>query len=170
MLKNNIENALNDQMNFEYYSAYIYLSMAAYFDSINLPGFASWMRVQFQEEQFHGGKFAHYVAERGGRIVLDAIPKPQLEWESPLAAFETALHHEGIVTGRINEIVGLARQENDWATDSFLAWFVSEQVEEEATADGIVQQLKLVGDNGHALLMLDRELGARVFTPPASGE
>jgi len=167
MLKESIEKALVDQLNFEIYSGYIYLAMGAWFEDQDLPGFANWMYIQWQEEFAHAQKFVHYVQERGGRVIYDAIPKPPEEWDSPLAVFEHALEHEQIVTGRINERLALARAENDFATETFLHWFVEEQVEEEASADGIIKQLRRVGDSGHGLLMMDRELGARTFTPPA---
>lgn len=170
MLEAKMERALNDQIVAEMYSAYLYLSMAAYLQSEGLGGFATWMRAQFQEEQMHAFKLFDYVGERGGHVALGAIDAPQTEWESPLAVFEHTLEHERMVTGRINALVDLARDLSDHATDNFLRWFVGEQVEEEDTADSIRQQLKLIGDNGQGLLMLDRELGARVFTPPAGGE
>lgn len=170
MLDARMEKALNEQIVAEMYSAYLYLSMAAYLQSEGLSGFAAWMRAQFQEEQMHGLKFFDYVPERGGQVKLGAIDAPQTEWDSPLAVFEHTLEHERMVTGRINALVDLAREISDHATDNFLRWFVSEQVEEEDTADSIRQQLKLIGDNGQGLLMLDRELGSRIFTPPSGEE
>ncbi len=167
MLTDKIQEALNDQLNFELYSGYIYLAMSADFEAKNLPGFASWMHVQWEEEFAHAMKLFHYVGERGGKVELRGIDQPTQEWPSAQAAFETALHHERIVTGRINQLVELAREEKDQATYNFLQWFVDEQVEEEATADGVLQQLRMMGDFGPGLLMLDRELGARTFTPPA---
>ncbi|MHB8900285.1 MAG: ferritin [Thermoguttaceae bacterium] len=167
MLSPKMEAALNNQINAEYYSAYLYLSMASYFDSINLPGFANWMRIQHQEEMVHALKFFDFVAERKGRVQLKAIEGPQTEWESPLAAFDGTVAHEQHVTSLINKLVDLALSESDHATNNFLQWFVAEQVEEEATADGIVQQLRLMKDAPGGLFMLDRELGQRVFTPPA---
>ena len=170
MLDAKMEKALNDQIVAEMYSAYLYLSMAAYLDGEGLGGFAKWMRAQFQEEQAHALKMFNYVGERGGRVHLGAIEAPPSEWDSPLAVFEATLAHEQMVTGLINKLVDLALELSDHATDNFLRWFVTEQVEEEDTADSIRQQLKLVGSNGQGLLMLDRELGARVFTPPADSE
>jgi len=167
MLSEKTENALNDQMNFEMLSANIYLSMATWFDSKNLSGFAQWMRVQYQEEMFHAMKLGRFINERGGRVLIGAIAAPQTEWDSPLAAFENALAHERIVTGRINDLVSMAVEEKDHATANFLQWYVGEQVEEEASADGVIQQLKLMEGAAGALFMLDRELGQRVFTPPA---
>ncbi len=168
MLKNNVQDAINAQINAELGSAYIYMAMAAYFEDIDLPGFAHWMTIQVQEELFHAQKFYTYVFERDGRVELTAIEGPPKEWASPLAAFQAAYEHEQYISGRIHDLVSLARKENDHPTDNMLQWFVAEQVEEEATAKGIVQSLKLVGDNGQGLLMLDRELAARVFTPPTA--
>ncbi len=162
-----MQEALNDQLKWEFYSGYLYLSMSAYFLSINLPGFANWMHVQAQEELSHGMKFFDFINERGGRVFLQAADAPPSEWSSPLDVFEEAYAHEQIVTGRINDLVNLALEERDHASNIFLQWFVSEQVEEEANADGVVQQLKLMGDARGGLFMLDKELGQRVFTPPA---
>ncbi len=167
MISEKLQEALNDQMNFELYSGYIYLSMSANFEAQNMPGFANWMFIQWQEEFSHAMKFFHYIGERGGKVELRAIQAPDQEWPSALAAFETALHHEQVVTGRINDLVALARAENDQATYNFLQWFVDEQVEEEATADSVVQQLKMMGDFGPGLLMIDREMAGRTFNPPA---
>ena len=168
MLNKKVESALNNQIVAEYYSAYLYLSMSAFFESANLSGFANWMRVQTLEELTHGTKIFDYVNERGGRVLLDAVKKPPLKWTSPLAAFQDAYQHEQKVTGMINKLVDLAVKEKDHATQNFLQWFVSEQVEEEASADEIVQKLKLVGKEGGGLFMIDRELGQRVFTPPTA--
>lgn len=170
MIKGKIEKALNDQINAEMYSSYLYLSMSSYFSSINLNGFATWMRVQAQEELTHAMKFYDYVIERGGRVTVKAIEAPPAEWDSPLKVFEHVYTHEQKVTGLINDLVNLAIAEKDHATTAFLQWFVTEQVEEESSADEIVQKVKLVGDQGAGLLMLDQELGQRVFTPPAQGE
>ena len=166
MLTETIEKALNDQLNFELYSANIYLSMAAYFDSKNLAGFAGWMKVQHQEEMMHMTKFYDYVNERGGKVVFTGCPDPPIDWDSPLAVFEHALAHERIVTSRINDLMSLAMDERDHASVSALQWFVTEQVEEESSADAVVQQLKLMEGSPGGLFMLDRELGARTFTPP----
>ena len=171
MLNAKVEKAINEQIVAETYSAYLYLSMAAYFESRGLKGMGSWMKNQAQEELTHAVKFFNYVNERGGRVILGAIEAPPSEWQSPLAAFENALAHEGKVTGLINGLVDLAIAEKDHASNSFLRWYVDEQVEEEATAGEIVDQLRLIGEDGQGLLMLDRELGARVFVypPPALG-
>ena len=161
---------LNRQVNAELYSSYLYLSMAAYFESINLKGFANWMKIQAQEEVTHAMKFFDYINERGGRVTLDAIKKPPAEWKSPLDVFENTYKHEVNVTKMINSLVDLAIKEKDHATYNMLQWFVAEQVEEEASADAIRQQLKFIGKDGRGLLMLDRELSRRVFTPPAQEE
>lgn len=168
MLSEKMQDALNGQLNAELYSAYLYVSMAAYFESANLPGFANWMRVQAQEEVTHAQKFYTYINERGSRVILRPIDGPPAEWDSPVAVFEAAYAHEQKVTGLISDLVNLAASENDHATNIFLQWFVTEQVEEEASADEVVQKLKLVGDVAGGLYMLDREMGQRVFTPPAA--
>jgi ferritin len=167
MISQKIQDAFNKQINAELYSAYLYLSMSAYFHSINLDGFANWMRVQAQEELTHVMKFYDHIHERDGQVTLTAVDGPPTEWASPLAAFEDAFRHEQKVTGLINELANLAAGERDHASGNFLQWFVDEQVEEEASANTVVQQLKLVGDNGHALFMMDRELAQRTLTQPA---
>lgn len=161
--------AINDQINFELYSGYIYLAMAAHFRDQGMNGFANWMEVQQQEETFHAMKMYRHLAERGGRIELKAIAQPPKSWKSPLAAFEHALEHEQLVTARIGRLVDLAILEKDHASANFLQWYVNEQVEEEANADALVQQLKMSKDAPGALIMIDRELAARVFIPPAAG-
>ncbi len=170
MLSERMLNALNRQVNAELYSAYLYLSMAAYFESINLKGFANWMKVQAQEELSHAMKFFDYINERGGRVKLEAIEKPPNEWDSPLHAFEATYEHEQKVTKMINDLVNMAMEEKDHATYNMLQWFVAEQVEEEASADEIRQQLRLIGEDGRGILMLDRELGKRVFVPSQKEE
>jgi ferritin len=166
MISRKMEQAINEQINAELYSAYIYLAMSTYFGSQNLPGFANWMRVQTQEEIVHAMKFYGFVNDRKGRVVLSAIDKPPVEWKSPLDVFKAAYEHEQKITGMINNLVDLAVKEKDNTTNSFLKWFVDEQVEEEASADKIVQQLKLIKDSAGGLFILDKELGKRVFTPP----
>jgi len=161
MISKKVEKALNEQLNAELYSAYLYLSMAAWFESQNLPGFASWMRIQTREENTHAMKFFGFVNERRGRVTLKAIEEPAKEWKSPLAAFEAALEHEQYITGRIDDLVNLAATEKDHATAAFLQWFVNEQVEEEASVDRLVQQFKMANNAPGALLMLDHELGER---------
>jgi ferritin len=168
MLNNDMEKALNAQVNAEMYSAYLYLSMSAFFQSKSLGGFAGWMRVQAQEEMVHAMKFYDFINERGGRVILDPIEAPPTDWDSPLATFEAVYEHEQKVTGLINELVELALEKHDHATNIFLQWFVSEQVEEEDSANDVVEKIKLVGDAKGGLFMLDRELGQRVFTPPAA--
>ena len=170
MLSKKMEGALNGQINAETYSAYLYLSMSACLQSLNLPGFASWMRVQAREEMAHAMKIYDYVHERGGRVTLQPIEGPPTEWASPLEAFEQAYKHEQKVTGLINDLVSLAVSENDNATNIFLQWFVTEQLEEEASADEVVQKLKLAPDAPDAMFMLDREMAQRVFASPATGE
>ena len=131
-----------------------------------MTGFANWMKIQYAEETAHFTKFYNFIDERDGRVVLGAMDAPQLDWNSPLAAFENALEHERIVTSRINDLVAQAADAKDHATVNFLQWFVGEQVEEEASADGVVQQLKLMEGAPGGLFMLDREMAQRVFTPP----
>ena len=161
MLSKTMQDAVNEQINAELFSAYLYLSMSAYFESVKMPGMAHWMRAQFGEEQEHAMKLFAHVAERGGRVALKAIETPQAEWASPLAAFEAAYAHEQKVTGLINDLVKLAREEKDTTADTFLQWFVEEQVEEEEHADEIVQKLKTIEDAPDDLRLLDDELGQR---------
>lgn len=168
MLNKRMEKAINSQINAEIYSSYLYLSMSAYFESISLSGFASWMRSQAQEEMVHAMKFYDYVNERGGRVILSPIEAPPSEWESPVAVFDATYRHEQKVTGLINDLVDLAIEEKDHATNNLLQWFVSEQVEEEASASAVLNKAKLTGDAPGGLFMLDRELGARLFTIPAT--
>ncbi|MBT7788979.1 MAG: ferritin [Calditrichaeota bacterium] len=170
MLNKKVEEAINAQINAELFSAYLYMSMGAYLDSMNLTGFSNWMSIQVQEELSHVQKFYHYVNERGGRVVLDTIEKPEFEWDSVLDVFEATYEHEQKVTSLINGLVEVARIENDNATYNFLQWFVSEQVEEEASADAMVQKMKLIGDFGPGIFMLDQEAMQRVFVPPAASE
>lgn len=168
MLKEKMEKALNDQVQWELYSAYIYLAMSAWFQAQGLPGFANWMRIQFQEETMHAMKFHDFVLERGGRARLQAIDAPPHDWKSPLAAFEHALEHEEGVTERINKLMSLAMEAKDHATAIFLQWFVTEQIEEEASVQDIIQKLKLAEGATGGMFMLDKDLAARVFTPPAA--
>lgn len=170
MIKKKVQKAFNDQINEELFSSYLYLSMSAWFEDRNLPGFGNWMRVQAQEEVAHAMKFYHHILERGGEVKLQAISGPDTEWENPLSAFQAAYKHEQHITDRIDTLLELAIEEKDHAAQSFLKWFVDEQVEEEATADGVVQQLTLAKEAPGALFMLDREFGQRVFTPPAGEE
>jgi ferritin len=170
MINEKIQDAFNDQLNAELYSSYLYLAMAAYFQSLNLEGFANWMRCQAQEEIVHAMKFYNFINERAGRVLLSAIEGPPASWDSPLAAFEDAYRHEEKISGLINTLVDLAIQEKDHAANAFLQWFVNEQVEEESSVDAVVHQLKLAGDQGSGLFMIDRELATRVFVmPPVQG-
>jgi len=168
MLNKKMEKAINDQINAELFSAYLYLSMETYFRSLTLAGFANWMRCQIQEEIFHGMKMYNYIYSRNGRVTLSAIKGPQVEWKSPLDVFENVLEHEKKVTGLINRLVNLAQSEGDHATNIFLHWYVTEQVEEEANADAVIQKLKLMGDAPGGLFMIDKELATRVFTMPTA--
>ncbi|MEJ5349787.1 MAG: ferritin [Desulfosoma sp.] len=166
MLSEKMAEALNDQINAELYSSYLYFAMAAYCRDVGLNGCARWMEAQALEELSHAVKFYDYVTERGGRVLLSSIAAPPNRWDSPLAMFEEVAKHENKVTGLIHHLVDLAIEERDHATNNFLQWFVSEQVEEEASVGEIVQQMKLMGDAQGALFMLDKELGQRVFTLP----
>lgn len=161
MLSQTLHDAINEQINYELYSAYIYLAMAAYYDSITRPGFAHWMRVQAQEEVEHAMKFYTYIYDRGGKVALQAIEQPPADFRSELDAFEKALAHERKVTARINDLYAQAVKDNDYASQSFLRWFVDEQVQEERDASQIVEMLKMIGDSKNGLFMLDHELGER---------
>jgi ferritin len=153
--------ALNEQINAELYSAYLYQAMAAHFEAANLRGFAHWMDVQAKEEQGHARKIYEHLVDRGGRVVLKAIAAPPVEWKSSLAIFEESYAHEQKVTGLIHNLVDLARAEKDHAAEVFLAWFVTEQVEEEASASEIVEKLKMIKEQPQGLLMLDAQLAGR---------
>jgi ferritin len=172
VLKKKMEKALNDQINAELYSSYLYLSMSADLEGKGLAGFANWMKIQAQEELVHAMKLYDFVFERGGNVTLKAIKEPQGKWKSPLVIFEHTYKHEQLVTGLINGLVDLAIKEKDHATNNFLQWFVKEQVEEEASADEILMKLKLIGGKGNGLFMMDKELGTRLplFTFPVPGE
>jgi ferritin len=170
MISKKMEEAINDQITAEIYSAHLYLAMASYLESIDLPGCAYWMRIQYQEEISHAFKLFEYVIERDGRTKIMQIDEPPFEWKSVLDVFEGAYAHEQKVTALINNLVDIALAEKDHASNVFLQWFVNEQVEEEATAKGIIQQLKLLGDSKAGLFQIDRELGQRVFTPPTTTE
>ncbi len=166
MIKQRLADVINAQINAEFYSAYLYLSMSAYFQNKGLPGFANWMRVQFEEEQFHALRFYDYVNERGGRVLLTTFETPKHEWTSIVEAFEDVLTHELHVTDLINNLVDVSIEEKDHASNSFFKWFVDEQVEEEANVEQILSQLRLIDGKGDGILMLDRELATRVFVPP----
>jgi ferritin len=161
MIKPKVENAFNSQMNKEFYSYYLYLSMAAHFESSNLKGFAHWMRIQGKEEEEHAMKFYNHLVDRGGRVTLQPIEAPPAKWKSPREVFQDAYQHEQKVTGLIHKLVELAKAEKDHAADVFLQWFVKEQVEEEAVAYDVLQKLQLAGDQGSVLLVLDSELAKR---------
>jgi|Deesub1362B_J571_1020462.scaffolds.fasta_scaffold00429_6 ferritin len=164
MLKDRVLKALNKQINAELYSAYLYLSMSAHFEAEGLKGFGNWMRVQAQEELMHAMKIFDYVNDRGGKVKLEKVEAPPSEWKSPLHVFETTCEHEAKVTEMINDLVNLAIEEKDHATYNMLQWFVSEQVEEEASAEEIRKQLEIIGEDKKALLMIDRELAQRQFS------
>lgn len=165
MLNKRLEQELNQQLNREFFSAYLYMSMASYFQSVDLLGFANWMQIQTQEELTHAKKIYNFINQRGGRVILEQIEKPKTNWETPLAAFEESLKHEVFITNSINNIVNAALEEKDHATNIFLQWFVTEQVEEEASVTEIINKLKLMKDTPGAVFMLDRELGQRKFMP-----
>ncbi len=156
-----VQDAINEQIKNELYSAYLYLSMSAHYEAGNLKGFARWMRLQGQEELGHAVKFFDYVNDRGGRVTLQAIAQPPTTWKSSLELFKQVLEHEQKVTGMIHQLYKLATQENDYATQVMLQWFITEQVEEEKSAGEIVEQLKRVGEQGPTLILLDRQLGTR---------
>jgi len=163
MLKPKVEKAINKQINAELWSSYLYLSMSSYLESISLSGFANWMIMQAQEEVNHAMRLYNHVIERGGRVLLEKIEEVPTEWKSPLHVFEETFKHEQKVTSLIEHLVDVAEQEKDRASLNMLQWFIDEQVEEEASADEIVQKLKLIGDQGSGLFMLDNELGQRVY-------
>ncbi len=170
MISKKMEEELNKQINEEFYSSYLYLSMEAYFEARNLKGFANWMHVQYLEETEHGMKIYDYINERGGTVKLKAIAEPPKTWKSPLDAFEETLKHEKHITERINHLVEVAEKEKDRATFNFLQWYIDEQVEEEGNDEEIIANLKLIGKDGRGLLMLDRELAQRTYTPPAASQ
>ncbi len=170
MLKKAMQKALNEQINAELYSSYLYLAMSAWCHTKDMPGMASWFKVQAQEELIHAGKFFDYINDRDGQVTLGAIDAASGEWRSPKEVFQATVEHEEKVTARILKLVELATKEGDHTTWTFLQWFVNEQIEEEASARQLLGQLRLIGDNGSGLYVLDKELAARVFTlPPAGG-
>jgi ferritin len=158
-----LENAINEQMNFEIYSSYLYMAISSYFKNENLNGFANWMAIQAQEELTHTMKFYNYLHEREGKVIFEAIAKPPVSWESPLKAFEAAYEHEKIVTSRISDLMDLAIQVKDHATHTALQWYITEQVEEEASVLNIIRQLRLIKNAPNGMFMLDRELAQRTF-------
>lgn len=168
MLSEKMQKEINKQINAETYSAYLYLSMGAWFASKNLMGFASWMKVQAQEEMSHAMKFYNHVVDRAGVVKLTAIEQPPLTWETPLDVFKAVAKHEQHVTALINNLVSLARDEKDFASDNFLQWYVSEQVEEEASADAVIHKLDLIGNDKSGLFLVDQELATRTFAYPGA--
>lgn len=167
MLDQRMQDALNGQINWELYSGYLYLSMASKFADLGMSGGQNWMTVQYQEELAHARIMFSYVLTRGGRVLLDAIPRPETDWRDGLAMFEEALGHEQGVTARIHELASLALELKDHATYNFLQWFIAEQVEEEESAGDMVQKFTMAGEHPAGLYQLDKELQARVYTPPA---
>lgn len=167
MISQKLQDAINAQINAEFWSAYLYLAMSQHFEAEGHPGIANWYKIQFREEQAHAEIFMNYLNSRGGRVILAPIAEVPSTWESPLASFEHTLKHEEKVTSLINAIYALAAEEKDYATCNKLNWFVEEQVEEEETARGLIDRLKLIGDNGLALYTFNQELATRTYTAPA---
>lgn len=167
MLSEKMQAALNEQINAELWSAYLYLSMGMKFENAGLPGVANWFRIQFKEEQAHAEIFMNYVNQRGGRVILRPIAEVPCDWANPLEAFKDTLAHERKVTALINDLYALAESEHDYATRESLTWFVSEQVEEEETAQQLIDKFSLIGNDGMGLYMLDQELGARTYNAPS---
>ena len=166
MIDKKMQKAINKQINAEIYSAYMYLAMAAYFEDISLGGFAQWMRIQYEEELAHAMRFYNHMCERSGRVTLLPIEAPPTQWKSPLHVFEETLKHERHVTALIHKLVDLSIDLKDHASTQMLQWFIEEQVEEEATAETILDELKLIGEAKSGLFMMNRELSQRTFTPP----
>lgn len=164
MIKKRVEEELNKQLNAELYSAYLYLSMSAYCADNNLAGFSHWMRLQFEEEQAHAMRFFQFILDRGGKVELKAINEPKHDWKDIIDVFENVLRHEQHITSMINDLVNVAMEERDHATVNFLQWYVSEQVEEEATVSDLLDQLRLIEGKGPGLFMLDREAKTRTNT------
>ena len=167
MLSENLHTALNEQMNYEFYSAHAYLAMAAYCTNESYDGFANFFLVQAEEERFHAMKFYTYLSDKGYRATVDGFDNPGNEFSSILDVFETALHHEKEVTRRIYHLADIALDEREHATMAFLKWFIDEQVEEEATFDTLIQKIKRIEKDSNAMFMLDAELATRTFVPPA---
>ena len=165
MISEKMQEALNEQVNKEFYSAYLYLAMSAYCNLIGLPGFSNWMRRQYEEENLHVTKMYDYILDQGGQIHLKKIDEPPKEFGSPIDLFTQTLEHEQFITGSINELMGLAVSEQDYATQTFLQWYVTEQVEEESNVNDILAPLRMVGEDKGGLMMIDQQLASRV--PPA---
>lgn len=168
MISKKMLDALNEHMNAEFFSAYLYLSMAAYFEDANLPGFSNWMKIQAGEELAHATKFYDFLINREARVTLKAIGAPTKDWKSPLAAFEAAYDHEKHITQLINDLTNLSIKESDHASQIFLQWFVTEQVEELATTNAVIQKLRMVQNSPDGLFLVDRELASRTAEPAAS--
>ncbi len=162
-----IEKALNDQIQAEFQSAYLYLAMSARFETMNLKGFAHWLQLQWQEETMHAMKFYNFLLQRNGTVELKTLEKPKTPFKTPIEAFEEVLEHEQYITGRINQLYDLATEKRDYPLQSLLHWFIDEQVEEEDAARAVIDTLRLIGDAGPNLFLLDRELGARQAEPEA---
>ncbi|MFA7493963.1 MAG: ferritin [Proteiniphilum sp.] len=169
MISKKLETAINKQINTELWSGYLYLSMSVHFAHKGLPGFANWFKVQFKEEQDHAHKLMNYLISKGNRVELQPIDGVDTSWDSLLHAFEATLEHERVVTSLINDLVAISRKENDFATENMLQWFVSEQVEEEETAQGMIDGLRLIGDNGFGIYTMDKELSKRSYSPLDAG-
>ena len=165
MIGERLNSAINDQIKNELESYYIYLSMAAYLHSKSLDGMGHWMRAQAHEEMIHAMKFIEHLIDRDGKVILQDLKQLKTDWSSPLEAFQDALEHERFISGKINDLTTIAREEKDYASEPMLAWFTDEQIEEEASAGKIVDELGMIGEDKSALLMLDRELGARSYPP-----
>lgn len=169
MINEKMEEAFNNQINAELYSEYLYLSMKAYFETLNLKGFVNWMDIQVQEEHAHAMGMFDYVNSRGGRVILKAIDAPETQWKSPLDVFEHILKHEELVTSLINKLADVAEEVKDRAAMGFINWYIKEQVEEEDSVNGVLATLRLIGNDSQGLLALDKELAARVFNAPVIG-
>ena len=167
MIDQKMQDALNEQIKQEFYSSYLYVALSAHFQGQGLPGFASWFRVQAQEELAHTMRVFDFIGDRGGCIEFYAVEAPPTKWDSPISAFEAVLEHEQQVTRRINALMELCFELRDHASRSFLQWFVDEQVEEEGSVQDILAKLRLVGHDGQGLFMVDQELATRTYTPPA---
>ncbi len=166
MISKKMQDALNEQVNKEFYSAYMYLAMSAYCNSLGLPGFAHWMRMQYEEENLHVTKMYDYIIDQGGEVHLKAIEEPAKEYGTPLNVFEKTLEHEQFVTSLIHKLMDLAVEERDYATQTFLQWYVTEQVEEEANVNDVLAPLRMVGDDKGGLMMIDQQLAARLAPTP----
>jgi ferritin len=167
MLSNKMQDALNEQINAELWSAYLYLSMGMQFENAGMPGVANWFKIQFQEEQAHAQIFMNYVNQRGGRVLFKAIDAVPTSWDTPLDAFKATLEHERKVTALINNLYSIAESEHDYATRDRLTWFINEQVEEEDNAQKLIDKFGLIGNDGMGKYMLDQELAARTYVVPS---